>query len=125
MAIEQENFSLYTYVDNNGVSFNKRGEKEGVRQAVDGSSAAGGNPAWGRDTTRRSVRKIKYKDGTTQRTKTVIFYTAAAFNAITEGTSTLTFVIPGSVTGVVYTADKKIAERRPAATAGGNLAEHA
>jgi hypothetical protein len=125
MAIEQENFSLYTYVDDNGVSWNKRGEKEAVRQAVDGSSAAGAHPGWGRTSTRHSPRTITYVDGTTFRTKRVVFYTAAAYAAITLGTSTLTFTIPGSATGVVYTADKKTAERSAKASAGPNLAEHA
>lgn len=125
MAVEQENFSLYTYVDDNTVSWNKRGEKEAVRQAVDGSSAAGAHPGWGRSSARHSPRTITYMDLTTFRTKRVIFYTAAAYAGITLGTSTLTFVIPGSATGVVYTANKKTAERSPSAAAGPNLAEHA
>lgn len=124
MAIEQLNFSLYTYVDNNGVSWNKRGEKEGVRQAVDGSAAAGGNPAF-IETRRHRVRKIVYQEATTFRTKTVIFYTAAAWAAITLGSSTLTFVIPGTATGIVYTASSKLEEKNPKATAGPNLIEHA
>jgi hypothetical protein len=125
MAIEQPNFSLFTYVDDSAQSWNKRGEKEAVRAAVDGNAAPGGHPAWGKETRRHSVRKIRYVDGTTFRSKTVTFYTATAYNAITVGTSTLTFVIPGSATGVVYTAAKKIPERSPSAVAGPNLAEHA
>lgn len=125
MAVEQLNFSLYTYTDDSGQDWNMRGEKEAVRQAVDGSSAPGGNPNWGRSSTRRKPRTITYVDGTTFRTKTVKFYTAAAYAAITVGSSTLTFTIPGSATGVVYTASKKNPERLPKATAGANLGEHA
>jgi hypothetical protein len=125
MAVEQKNFQTFTYVDDNGVSWNKRGEAEGVRNAVDGSSALGAHPNWSRSTRRHSPRKIIYQDGTTFRTKTVLFYTAAAYNAITIGTSTLTFVIEGSATGVVYTAIKKVAERQPSAAAARQLGEHA
>lgn len=125
MAVEQLNWSLYKYVDNQGQSWNMRGEKEAVRQAVDGSAAAGAFPSWGRSTVRRRPRSITYVDLTTQRTKTVKFYTAAAWEAVTLGTDTLTFAIPGSATGVVYTASKQNSERLPKATAGGNLAEHA
>jgi len=125
MAVEQINWSLYKYVDNNGVSWNKRGEKEAVRQAVDGSAAPGAFPNWGRSSTRHQARSITYVDGTTFRTKRVTFYTAAAFAAVVLGTDTLTFTIPGSATGVVYTASKKNDERSPKATAGPNLAEHA
>lgn len=124
MAIEQKNFSLFTYTDDNGVDWNLRGEKEAVRNAVDGSSAAGGNPPF-IPSARHSPRYIIYRDGTTFRTKRVIFYTAAAYAAVTTGTDTLTFVIEGSATGVVYTAHKKVAEKNPSATAGPNLAEHA
>jgi hypothetical protein len=124
VAVNQKNFSLFHYVDNNGNDFNLRGEKDAVRQAVDGSSAAGGYPAF-IPSARHRPRYVVYKDGTTFRTKRVLFYTAAAWAAITEGTSTLTFVIEGSATGVVYTADRKIAEKNPAASAGPNLAEHA
>lgn len=124
MAVEQKNFSLYTYTDDNGVDWNLRGEKEAVRQAVDGSSAAGGNPPF-IPTANHSPRYIVYQDPTTFRTKRVIFYTAAAYAAITAGTSTLTFGIEGSATGVVYTAAKKVPEKNPKAVAGPNLAEHA
>lgn len=125
MAVEQQNWSLFKYVDDNAASYNMRGEKEAVRQAVDGSAAAGGFPAWGADSARKRRRRIIYTDPTTFRTKSVTFYTGAAYSAITVGTSTLTFMIPGSATGVAYTASKKIPEKQPSALAGPNLGEHA
>lgn len=125
MAIEQKNYGLFTYVDDNAVSWNLRGEKEAVRQAVDGSSASGGHPPF-IPSRRHRPRAITYTDLTTFRTKRVIFYTAAAFAAITPGTSTLTFVIEGSATGVVYTASKKHDEKNPSGTAtSSGLPEHA
>jgi hypothetical protein len=125
MAVEQKQFTLFTYTDNTGQAWNIRGEKDTVRNAVDGSSAAGGHPGWGRSTARHSPRKIIYQEATTFRTKSVTFYTAAAAAAIVLGTSTLTFFIEGSATGAVYTAKKFVAERLPSAIAGPSLAEHA
>src|SRR3954462_1108890 len=102
MAIEQRNFSLYTYLDDNAVSWNLRGEKEAVRNAVDGSTAAGGHPPF-IPSARHQPRYVIYRDSTTFRTKRVIMYTPTAYSAITVGSSTLTFVIEGTATGVVYT----------------------
>jgi hypothetical protein len=125
MAVQQKNFQLYTYVDDNAVSWNKRGEQDTTRNAVDGSAAFGAHPNWGHETRRHSVRKIVYQDGTTFRTKTVVFYTAAAYAGITVGTSTLTWTIEGEVAGVVYTAKKKIPERQPAAASARQDVQHA
>ena len=44
MAREAKNFGLFDYVDDNGTDWNKRGEIDAVRNAVDGSTAALGNP---------------------------------------------------------------------------------
>jgi hypothetical protein len=125
MAIEQLNYAQFLYVDANADTYNKRGEKEGVRQAVDGSAAPTAVRAWGKESKRHSVRKIVYQDSTTFRTKSVIFYTAAAWEAITINSSTLTFVIPGSATGVVYTAVKKIPENLGGGLFSPHLGEHA
>jgi hypothetical protein len=65
-----------------------------------------------------------YRDASTFRTKTIIVYTAAAFAAITLGTSALSFPVEGLGTSVLYTATKKIGEKNPAATPGSNLADH-
>jgi hypothetical protein len=124
MAVEQKNFGLFTYVDGDTVSWNKRGEKDTVRNAVDGSSAAGAFQVWN-EGKRFRTRKIVYQDPTTFRTKTVIMYTAAAFAAITLKTSTLTFNIEGEVAGVVYTAVAKIPERKPGQRFSNSLVEHA
>lgn len=125
MAADQKNIGLFTYVDDSGQSWNKRGEQEAVRQAVDGSAAFGAHPNWGRETTRHSVRKIRYQDPTTFRTKLVIFYTAAAWNAVALGTDTISFPVEGEATAVAYTAVKRIAERQPAAAAPRQLPDHA
>lgn len=123
MAASQKNFTLFTYTDDNAVNWNIRGELDAVRNAVDGSSASGGNPPF-IPTKRHAPRKVVYRDASTFRTKTCIFYTSAAFAAITLGTSSLSFPVEGEATAVLYVADKKIGEKNPAATPGPNLADH-
>lgn len=124
MAV-QKNFQLFTYVDDNGVSWNKRGEDGGPAAAVDGHAAFGGHPNWGRETRRHSVRKIIYEDPTTFRTFTAIFYTAAAWSAVVLGTDTVNVSVPGNAAAVAYTASKRIPERQPAAKAARQDADHA
>lgn len=125
MPASQRNYDLFTYTDDNVLDWNKRGEEDAVRNAVDGSSAPGANPNWGRESSRHSTRKIIYQDPTTFRTKTVIFYTAADYAAINIGSSTLSFPVEGLATAVVYTAVKRVPERQPGAGAARNLADHA
>lgn len=126
MAADQKNFGLFTYVDNDNVSWNKRGEVEAVRQAVDGNAAAGAHPIW-RDGSSRGyrVRKIIYQDPTTFRTKTVIFYTAAAYAAVVLKTDTISFPVEGEATAVDYTAVAKIPEHKPGQPFSRQLADHA
>jgi hypothetical protein len=124
MAADQKNFNLFTYVDDNGVSWNKRGEDDTNRGAVDGHAAFGNHPNWGRETPRHSVRKIVYQDPTTFRTVRVVFYTAAAYAAVALG-DILAIHIEGEVAAVNYNAVKKIPEKQPAAAAARQLADHA
>lgn len=125
MTADQLNYDLFTYVDNNAVSWNKRGESNTIINTVDGSAAFGTHPAWGRETPRHRTRKIIYRDASTFRTKTVIFYTAAAQAAVALGTDTLALHVPGETATVNYTAYKKIDEKSPAVGAARQLADHA
>lgn len=124
MPAAQKNFDLFTYVDDEGVSWNKRGETGDGREAVDGHAAFGAHPTWGRETTRHSVRKIIYQDATTFRTKTVIFYTAAAYAAVAMG-DVIAFMVEGEAVAVNYAAVKKVPERQPRAAASRKLLDHA
>lgn len=124
MAADQKNFGLFTYVDNDGTSWNKRGEVESVRQAVDGSTAAGAHELW-RDGPRSSVRKVIYQDPTTFRTKSVIFYTAATFAGIALQADTIDFPVEGETAAVTYTAVAKVPERKPGARFPRPLPDHA
>ena len=124
MAADQPNFNLFTYVDDAGVSWNKRGEADTNRAAVDGSATFGNHPNWGRETPRHSVRKIIYQDPTTFRTKRVIFYTNAAYAAVVLG-DIIAFHVEGNVAAVNYNAIKKVAEKQPGQAAARQLADHA
>lgn len=124
MAAVQKNFQLFTYVDDNAVSWNKRGEDGGPANAVDGHAAFGAHPNWGRETRRHSVRKIIYQDPTTFRTVTCIFYTAAAYAAVALG-DIVAVSVEGEVAAVNYNAIKKIPERQPRAAGARQLADHA
>jgi hypothetical protein len=124
MAADQRNMNLFTYVDDNAVSWNKRGEDASPASAVDGHAVFGAHPNWGKETPRHSVRKIKYQDPTTFRTKTPIFYTSAAYNLVALG-DIIAVHVPGNVATVNYAAVKKIPERQPGAAAARQLGDHA
>lgn len=127
MAADQKNFQLFKYVDDDGTSWNKRGEVEAVRQAVDGSAAAGAFPVWRDARSGRGyrARRIVYQDPTTFRTKNVIFYTAAAYAAVVLQTDTISFPVEGVVTAVAYTAIRKLPEHKPGVGASRMLSDHA
>lgn len=124
MAADQRNMNLFTYVDDSGVSWNKRGEDASPASAVDGHAVFGAHPNWGRETPRHSVRRIVYQDATTFRTKKPIFYTAAAFATVALG-DIIAVHVPGNVATVNYAAVKKIGEKQPSAAAARQLADHA
>lgn len=124
MVAVQKNFQLFTYVDDSGQSWNKRGEDGGPAAAVDGHAAFGAHPNWGAETNRHSTRKIIYQDPTTFRTVTAIFYTNAAFAAVALG-DIVAVNVPGEVAAVNYNAIKKVSERQPAARPARQVADHA
>jgi hypothetical protein len=125
MPADQLNFGLFTYVDDNGVSWNKRGEDNSIINTIDGSSAFGGHPRWPKETRRFHTRKARYVDATTFRSKTVVIYTVAAYAALTTGTSTLALHVPGETATVTYTLAEKIPEKQPGASAVRQLGDHA
>lgn len=125
MAANQTNFQVFKYVDDNGVTWNKRGELDAAVNALDGSSALqAGAPVWPSESRRFHTRKAVFIDPTTFRTKRVIVYTAAAFAAIT-GATTLNVNVPGEVAAVAYSLSEKIGEKQPVAKATRQLADHA
>lgn len=111
MARNQKNFRYFTYVDDGGVSWNKRGEDGGAAAAVDGHAAAvATQPVWEEKRFNR-VRKIRYMDATTGRTIDPIFYTAAAYAAVALG-DIVAVQVAGLATTVNYTAVQKLGEHK-------------
>src|SRR3569623_467860 len=111
MPRNQKNFGNLTYVDDDGTSWNKRGETGGAASAVDGNAVAvAGQPVW-EERPHNTVRKIVYMDATTGRTVTPIFYTGAAYSAVALG-DIIPVQVAGLATTVNYTAGKKIPERK-------------
>jgi hypothetical protein len=125
MAASSRNTALHTYVDDNGMSWNKAGldGASNFATAVDGHAAAGAHPVW-INTKRRQARTITYQDATTLRTYRPIFYTAATFAAVAIG-DIIAVVIPGEVAAVNYAAIKKNPEKQPGSGASRHDAEHA
>lgn len=121
MARNQKNFENNLYVDDNGVSWTKRGEIGGAATAVDGRANGTGAPTW-IDSSRMKVRRIIYQDPTTFRTIDPIFYTAAAFAAVALG-AVLAVQVPGLATTVNYAAVKKLAEKQPSRGTSRKLAD--
>lgn len=125
MAADQKNFSYFTYVDDDGTTWNKRGEVDAAANAIDGSSAlTAGAPVWQESGRRQHCRKAIFFDPTTFRTRAIPVYTAAAYAAIT-GTSTLAVHVPGETATVTYNLGEKVPEKKPVAKASRNLADHA
>jgi hypothetical protein len=121
MARNQKNFDNFLYVDDNGVSWTKRGEDGGAAAAIDGNAAGTGAPTW-INSSRMKVRTIVFQDATTFRTINPIFYTAAAYAAVDLG-DTLAVQVEGLATTVTYTAIKKVPEKQPARGAARQLAD--
>lgn len=122
MAQDSRNTNLFTYVDDNGTTWNARGEKQTAVNALDGSAAlTSGAPVW-IDTGRRKTRKAIFYDPATFRTKVVVVFTSAAYAAIT-GSTTLAVPVPGSASSVTYSLSQKIPEKQPVAKTSRNLAD--
>ena len=84
MARNQKNFENFLYVDDNSVSWTKRGEIGGDGSAVDGHASGTGAPTW-IDGPRISARRIVYHDSTTLPPVRPLFYTAAASASVSVG----------------------------------------
>jgi|SRR6185503_2035047 len=121
MARNQKNFDNFLYVDDNAVSWTKRGESGGSATAVDGHATGTGAPTW-IDSARMKVRRIVYQDSVTFRTVDPIIYTAAAYAAINLG-DVVAVSVEGLATTVNYAAIKKVAERQPSRGVSRKLAD--
>lgn len=121
MARNQKNFDNFLYVDDNGVSWTKRGESGGDASAIDGHANGTGDPTW-IDSSRMKARRIIFQDPTTFRTVNPLFYTAAAFAAVDLG-DVIAVQVEGLATTVNYAAVKKVAEKQPSRGVSRKLAD--
>lgn len=121
MAGNQKNFENFLYVDNNGVSWTKRGEVGGGATAVDGNAAGTSAPTW-IDSSRMRVRRIIYQNAATFRTVDPIFYTAAAWNAVALG-AVITPAVAGLAAPPNYVAIRKVGEKQPSRGVSRKLAD--
>lgn len=124
MAAIQKNFAYQKYVDDQGNSWNVRGEVGGAFSGVDGHATDYTLPAWGKQTPKRHVRYAVAQDPTTFRTVKGIIYTAAAFAALSPGDA-VNVSVPNLNVTVVYNISDLIAERKPIPHAPRPLADHA
>ena len=124
MAADQLNFGLFTYVDDNALSWNARGEDNTIIATVSGATAKGAHPRFPRTNRRWTKRHAIFQDATTFRTKTVTMYTPAAYTAAVVGTTTLALHVPGETTTVNYVCVAKNPERQPGSRQSPSLADH-
>lgn len=111
MPRNQKNFGYLNYVDEASANWNKRGETGGAASAIDGHADADpAFPVW-EERPFNTVRKWVYMDPTTGRTIRPIFYTHAAWAAVSRG-DTLAVDVAGLGTTVNYVAIQEIPERR-------------
>jgi hypothetical protein len=125
MAADQRNFQVFTYEDDNAVTWNKRGMLNAAVNAIDGSAAlTAGAPMWPARSRRFHTREAVFYDPTTFRTVRFPVYTAAAYAAI-DGTTTLALHVEGNTGTVTYNLAEKIPEKQPVAKTTRQLADHA
>ena len=125
-AAIQPNFNVFTYHDDDGTVWNKRGAQDPACNAIDGNAAftsTAGTPIWDKNTRKFHVRTAVFQDPTTFRTKRCIVYTPAAFTAITTAT-TISVAVQGQAATVTYNLSEKSPEKKPVAKAPRQLADH-
>jgi hypothetical protein len=123
MARNQKNFQLFTYVDDNALSWNMRGEDGGAAAGVDGHAAlVAGQPRWERQTKRMHCRKVIFHDPVTFRTIDPIIYTPTAYAAIHKG-DILAVQVTGLATTVNYECIAKVPEKQPRDAGARQLAD--
>lgn len=121
MARNQKNFDNFLYVDNNAVSWTKRGEAGGAATAIDGHATGTSAPTW-IDGSRMRARRVIAQDATTFRTISFLVYTPTAFTAIDLG-DTVAVQVEGLATTVDYLVIKKVDEKQPSRGVSRKLAD--
>jgi hypothetical protein len=124
MVANQRNSNVFTYLDDNGTTWNKRGPIDTAINAIDGSAPlTAGAPLW-TDAKSHECRKAIFVDPATFRTVRFPVYTPTDFAAITSAT-TLAVNVPGNTGAVTYNLSEKVPERQRTPKASRNLDDHA
>jgi hypothetical protein len=125
MAAIQRNWNYYTYVSEDGTTYNIRADVEWAAVAAHGLAArTAGAPRYIASRTQQP-RKFVYLDPTTFRTRQGPVGTAAAFSAAALDDAE-NFAVPNLATSVAYTLVQKIGEKVPTTILkSGALADHA
>jgi hypothetical protein len=120
----QRNWNYYTYVSDDGTTYNIRAAVEWAAIAAHALAArTDGAPRY-IASKQQQPRRVIYRDTTTGRSTQGPIGTAAGYAAIGIG-DTEDFSVPGLATAVSYTAAKKVAERVPTTLVGTQLPDHA
>jgi len=124
MAADQLNKQWFTYVDGNGLHWNKLASDDAACHALDGSAASvAGQPDYPRKTRSRQPREAVFTDSVTFRQKSCVIFTEAAFSAIATG-ATIPVSVPGEATTVTYTLSAKRPDKAPIRAVSRQLADH-
>ena len=124
MPLVQPNFGYYSYVSDDGTTYNLKADVEWAavtEHALD--ARANGQPRLIASGAQRP-RTVVYQDLTTGRTKQGPVGTAAAFAAIDIG-DTHSFAQPGSATAISMTVVRKVGEKVPGSVIQSSRADHA
>lgn len=114
MAGLADNFVYSDYVSDDGRTYSLRTISAWAAAAASGGTSSSTNPLYGRESRRRSVRKVRFIDAAVPgRSVTLPVFTPTAYAAITVGTTTFARGVRGEAAAVTFTADKKIPERVP------------
>jgi len=125
MPAVDRNWNYYTYVSDDGTTYNIRADVEWASIAAHGLAASTPGAPRLIASKQQQPRKVRYADATTGRTKLGPIGTAAAYAAIASE-DTATFAVRGLAGGVVFAVVKKTPERVPVTSLSGpGLGDHA
>lgn len=124
MPAIQRNYDYYTYVSDDGTTYNLRASVEWATTVSAGLAArTSGAPRFISSKSQKPRHAI-FRDPTTFRTFSGPIGTQAAYAALTLG-DTVDVSVPGLATAVSYECVKKVPESVPTTIAGRPLTDHA
>lgn len=124
MPLDQRNFGYFTYVSDDGTSYNLKADAAWAAIGAHGLAArANDQPRYIASGLQRP-RKVRYVDLTTGRSIEGPVGTAAAYAALSIG-DTHAFAVHGSGTAVTYTLAAKVGEKVPGSVIQSAVADHA